>query len=409
MRSFLFCISFLTTVYCFAQTREPIVVGHTDHIYSSVLQENRKVWVYAPAYDSTNIFAAQRYPVIYLLDGDTHFLAIKAMIQQLSERTGAITFPEMIIVGILNTDRNRDLTPTQATTAPGMSSEVLKRTGGGRQFLSFVEKELMPHIDSLYPTAPYRVLMGHSLGGLTVLSALLHQPALFNAYIASDPSLSWDDSKLLKQAKTILQTESFSGKMLYLGIANTMEKGMDTSSVKKDTTVMTRHIRSILKMTKYLDAGVMNGLREKWSYYPDYNHATLPLVSAYDGLRFIFSGYDFELAMPQFFDAGYTKDSLIDIHYKELSRQMGYKVSAPEIFINNLAYNLQNAKQFKRAYYFFRMNIENYPGSFNVYDSMGDYYAATGDNQKASEYYLKALALRDFAETREKLEKLKRR
>lgn len=407
MRSFLFFMLFLTTIPGIAQTREPIATGNTDNVYSSILKENRKLLVYAPPYDSTNIFAPQRYPVIYLLDGDTHFLAVKAMIQQLSERTGGMTFPEMIIVGILNTDRNRDLTPTQATAAPGMSGEALKRTGGGEQFLSFIQKELIPHIDSLYPTAPYRVLMGHSFGGLTAIYTLLHHPGLFNAYIASDPSLSWDDSKLLKQAKTILQRQSFSGSTLYMAIANTMDKGMDTLRVKKDTTLMSRHIRSILQMAEYLNTDGKNGLREKWSYYPDYNHATLPLVSAYDGLRFIFNAYDFELSIPQFFDSTYTKDSLIDIHYKELSRQMGYRVSPPEIFINNLAYNLQNTKQFKRAYHFFRMNIENYPNSFNVYDSMGDYYAATGDQQKARNYYLKALAIRDFADTRKKLEQLK--
>ncbi len=64
-------------------------------------------------------------------------------------------------------------------------------------------------------------------------------------------------------------------------------------------------------------------------------------------------------------------------------------------------------KQFDRAFNFFEMNIENYPESFNVYDSMGDFYDVKGNKQKAIEYYSKALTIRDFPGTREKIEKLK--
>jgi tetratricopeptide (TPR) repeat protein len=62
---------------------------------------------------------------------------------------------------------------------------------------------------------------------------------------------------------------------------------------------------------------------------------------------------------------------------------------------------------FDKAYNFFKKNIQNYPESFNVYDSMGDFYNAKQDKEKAIEYYTKALTLRDFPDTRQKLEKLK--
>src|SRR6201999_1400890 len=98
-------------------------------------------------------------------------------------------------------------------------------TGGGENFTAFIEKELMPHIDSLYPTAPYRILIGHSLGGLMVINTMVNHPNLFSAYIAIDPSMWWDDRKLLQQTATVLTREKFTGKTLFLAIANTMPAG----------------------------------------------------------------------------------------------------------------------------------------------------------------------------------------
>lgn len=87
----------------------------------------------------------------------------------------------MIVVGIPNTDRIRDLTPTHVNAAlPYTDSLMLKTTGGGERFVLFIEKELMPHIDSLYPAQPYKILTGHSFGGLTVINVAINHTKLFN-------------------------------------------------------------------------------------------------------------------------------------------------------------------------------------------------------------------------------------
>ena len=88
---------------------------------------------------------------------------------------------------------------------------------------------------------------------------------------------------------------------------------------------------------------------------------------------------------------------------------MGYKISPPEQMVNGLGYQLMGSKQFGRAMYFFKMNTGNYPESFNAYDSMGDLYDAMGDKKQAMAAYSKALSLRDFPDTRNKLEQLKKR
>jgi len=95
------------------------------------------------------------------------------------------------------------------------------------------------------------------------------------------------------------------------------------------------------------------------------------------------------------------------MHYKKISRRMGYSVFPPEQFVNGIAYQLMSMNQFERAKYFFEMNIENYPESFNAYDSMGDFFEKKGDKQKAMQSYSKSLSLRETTDTRQKLEKLK--
>lgn len=276
-------------------------------------------------------FKGQHYPVLYLLDGDAHFPSVAGMIQQLTEVNGNTICPEMIIVGIPNTNRTRDLTPTATPTGFTGDSIPPGDSGGGEIFTEFIEKELIPHIDSLYPTAPYRLLIGHSLGGLMVMNTLIHHPQLFNAYIAIDPSMWWDKQHLLKQAIPALSADRFTGRTLFLAVANTMQEGMDTAMVRKDTSATSIHIRSILILADALKKGTGNGLRWKYKYYNEDSHGSVPLISEYDGLRFIFSYYSFKNAN-KLFDNTVTPAAAVDsvtAHYRLVSEAMGYTVLPP--------------------------------------------------------------------------------
>jgi predicted alpha/beta superfamily hydrolase len=62
----------------------------------------------------------------------------------------------------------------------------------------------MPYIETNYPVAPNRTLIGYSFGGLFVMNTLINHTDMFNAYVAVDPSLWWDDQKLMKQGATAL-------------------------------------------------------------------------------------------------------------------------------------------------------------------------------------------------------------
>ncbi len=384
--------------------KENIVIGKTDSVQSNILGENRKIWIHVPDVAPNS---KERFPVVYVLDGDGHFSSVVGMIQQLNSVNGNTMCPKMIVVGITNTDRTRDLTPTHIDVDPMMNDSVFPRTsGGGEKFISFIEKELMPFIESKYPTAPHKMLIGHSLGGLTVMQIFVHHNTLFNSYICIDPSMWWDNEKLLKETKAFLKNTKLEGKSLYLGIANTMEEGMDIKKVVHDTSKETGHIRAILELQTALDNNKQNGLKYRGKYYADDTHGSAPLITTYDALRYFFDFYPMKMSFKDFMDSTAMVADKYRNHFVSLSQKMGYQIKPDEWEINYFGYEALNAKHYKKAEGLFKLNVDNNPESYNVYDSYGDYFIAIGDKVKAIEQFKKALSVKENAETRKKLESL---
>ena len=390
-----------------AQADNKIIIGKIDSVYSTILKEPRKVWVYVPNMTSMMQNPGMRYPVVYLLDGDAHFPSVVGLIQQLSQVNGNTIFPEMIVVGIPNTDRTRDLTPTRIQSDPPMmDSNSSKNTGGAENFTLFLQKELMPHIDSLYPTQPFRILIGHSFGGLTVMNILTNHTKLFNAYIAIDPSMWYDKERFLNTTQKKLSAQKFDGTSLYVGIANTMAEGMTIEKMAKDTSMETRHIRSIFAMDKFIKSKPQSGLRYASKYYGDDDHGSVPLISEYDGLRFIFSWYRLKLAPADFMSPGAGMVLKMKKHYQTVSKEMGYKVTPPEMSINGMGYFALSQKHYEKAAALFEMNIENYPQSGNTYDSYADLLIEKKDTAGAIANYKKAFAITKSEDSKQKLDKL---
>lgn len=403
----LIILSVIISLDSYAQADNKIIIGKVDSVYSAILKEQRKVWVYVPNMSSGMQNSSQRFPVLYLLDGDAHFNSVVGMIQQLSQVNGNTIFPEMIVVAIPNTDRTRDLTPTHIESdLPMMDSNFSKVTGGGENFAAFLQKELIPHIDSAYLTQPFRILVGHSFGGLTVMNILTNHTKLFNAYIAIDPSMWYDKERFLKTTQQKLAGQKYNGTSLYVGIANTLSEGMTLDKLKKDTTTDTRHIRSIFAMDKFIKSNTQNRLKYASKYYGDDDHGSVPLISEYDGLRFIFNWYRIKLSQSDFTGPGTELVQKMKKHYQNVSKEMGYKVSPPEMNINGLGYYALSQKHYDKAAALFAMNIENYPESGNVYDSYADALVAKKDTAAAITNYKKAYAITKGEDTKRKLDEL---
>jgi pimeloyl-ACP methyl ester carboxylesterase len=138
------------------------------------------------------------------------------------------------------------------------------------------------------------MLIGHSLGGLMVINTLIKHPQLFNKYLAIDPSLWWDDLKLLKESEHALQQQTFEGKSLYVSIANTVP--MDTLAAQRDTSESTAHFRAIMNFVGMLRKNSPRGLDWRAQFYPEDNHGSVALVSELDALRFLYRKIPIRLA-----------------------------------------------------------------------------------------------------------------
>lgn len=398
MKSLYFSILFLLFSFCIhAQENSPFNTGFEETLPSKIMGQERKVWIHIPNSNGGNkIKDKGHYPVIYLLDGSENFNTVVSIIEHMSE-SGLC--PPMIVVGILHANRVSDLTIGTDKELPGV-------VGNGEKFMSFVGKELIPYIDKTYPTTTYKTFIGHSLGGLTVINTLLHQPDLFNSYVSLDGSLWWDNQKIVKEGKNILPVQNYKEKTLFIAMASRLERGVDTLSVQKDTSGATALIRSNLEFIKDLSKNKKDQLRFKYKYYEDDNHPSVRLIGEYDALRFIFDFYKLKIYESEINNPDFKLDSLLVSHYKNVSEKMGYTIKPDESQINNLGYKMIGTKQFKKAETLFKLNIANNPNSGNCYDSIGDLYLETGDKTSAVESFKKALTLKEIPETKEKLQKL---
>lgn len=394
---FCFFTILLFSFYVEAQENNSFTIGFEISSPSKILGELRTVWIHIPNSNGGNKNTDKgRYPVIYLLDGDANFNTVVSMTEFMSS---AGLCPPIIVVGILHPDRMTDLTFGTDEETPGI-------VGRGEKFMLYLEKELMPYIESNYPTASYKIFIGHSVGGLTVVNTLIHHPYLFNAYVSLDGSLWWNNQQIVTEAKNILANKNYKGKALFMALANRMEKGMDTLAVQKDTTVGTELIRSNLEFIKDILKNKTNELRFQYKFYENDDHSSVRLIGEYDALRFIFDYYKLKIYNSQLDDPNFKLDSLLVTHYNSVVEQIGYLIKPDESLVNNLGYYMLRQKQFIRAEALFKLNISNYPETANCYDGLGDLYLAKGDKLKAIESFKKTLSLKVIPETKQKLETL---
>jgi predicted alpha/beta superfamily hydrolase len=274
-----------------------------DSIQSKILNQNRKVSIFLPeGYDTVNT----RFPVIYVLDGEGR--------DQHTVPTARFLFmnhkmPQAIIVGVMNIDRNHDFLPDSSKAAP---------TGGGADnFIQFFDKELFPYINKNFKTEEYKVLIGHSYGGLFAMHVLLTQPDLFDSYIAIDPSIWYNNVKLVMSAEMeFAKTKNWDRSIFITGREGGGLKDM-----------------GIVPMDSLLKTSAPKDLNWKITAYSDEDHGSVTFKSVYDGLRFIF---DTGGALKVFPDAGIIPDGRsYDIYVSNINSGIRYTTDGTEPIFNS--------------------------------------------------------------------------
>lgn len=191
------------------ETAAPLVIGETFTVPSKILGETRRINVYLPpAYTEAK---DAKLPVLYMPDGGIaeDFLHVAGLVQV---SVGNGTMRPFILVGIENTERRRDMT---GPTENAEDKKIAPRVGGSAAFRRFLREELMPRVKERYRTTAETAIVGESLAGLFVVETFLLEPDLFDTYIAFDPSLWWNDEKLVKGAAERLRARPELKKELY--------------------------------------------------------------------------------------------------------------------------------------------------------------------------------------------------
>ena len=390
--------------------------GVPDTVHSEVLNEDRLIYVDFPLTYTPG--SAQKYPVAFLLDGDVLLPAAGTVQDYYS---GGYT-PDMIIIGISNAvDRTRDLTPQKVVKAQATGSADKREVamtpnavadGGAAAFLEFIEKELVPHVEANYPVTQFRTLIGHSYGGLFTLFALAERPALFNYYLAIDPSMDWSGGHYHEVLPEKLSATALEGRSVFITMSGQLhfqDTTITLANVREDDSWPTEFPRAILQTVDQLEALAPTGLHVGFQFFERDLHGTVPLPSLMEGLIALFDWYQMEgthkINDPATSVA--TLSKIINHRAAKLERNFGYAVPPyPEELLNMSGYMQMDMGDLEKSEMYFTAALEHFPNSANAYDSMADFYEATQAYPEAAECMKKAILLDPLPRYKERLDEL---
>ncbi|MGK4567455.1 alpha/beta hydrolase [Flavobacterium sp. 3HN19-14] len=256
-----------------AQTSgKPITIGITEQFRSAILGETRTINVYLP--EDYNVSDTVKYPVVYIPDGgiEEDFMHITGIVR-FNTQPWVNRFPKSIVVGIENTNRKRDFTfevpNLDFLDKVGFRKEDMPSYGGSANYISFLEKELLPYIKEKYKAGGNRTIIGESLAGLLGAEILLRRPELFDTYIIISPSLWWGDEKLLKDA----------GKLLTANLKNPVKVCISAPKKTEDRN-MYREAKAFYRLLKQNPEII-----SFFDYLPDELHSTVMHQAVYDAFK----------------------------------------------------------------------------------------------------------------------------
>lgn len=335
--------------------------GDKVQIQSTILKQSRSVIIHKP---SSYEEGTERYPVLYLLDGQDFLKFTTDITNYLAENDRA---PEMIIVAIDSgdfTQRTHDLTPPT-------QSEIDKRfhpsAGGADSFRGFISDELMPYIQQHYRARPYKILVGHSLGGLFGVDTLIKKPELFHAYLLLDPTLSWNNEG--EVTPTFLEKTQHLQTDMFLAAAN--RYGSPAPDIQ-------HFVAMLQKRTPDAE------FRWHYAWMKEESHGSIPLIGIYSGLLSIFDQWQMVNPLEV-----YEQGGMDAVHkfYRDGNKRYGFDRVPSPFTISLVVAGLIKAGRLDDAATVLLHDPNNYPPPWNQLDALARNYAERGDREKAIRYY----------------------
>jgi predicted alpha/beta superfamily hydrolase len=339
------------------QDGDPVSIGTYRVIHSKILDEDRTILIHLPRVYTE---AMVSYPVVYMMYGNhvtTYYAVATSAVDTLgsSGRT-----PDFILVGLMNTDRYRDLLP-----------EANGRPTGIADFTRFLNEELFPYVEKNYRTKPYRILVGPQAAANFGLYTLMKEPDMFHAFLIDNP-FRWQGGReaMMDMAASFFRDRKEFRRFLQISYR-------DQDELEKEGLPFLRKFAGIAEQSGSA------GFRIKLDYLTDDDF--IPPLRIKEGLKELFADYPFPPDI--------QVESLEDVlaYYRKLSVGYGFDVDVPDHVLamqsNGLRERGKTEAMLEMLHFMLKMN----PNSGNALWQLGNHYEGTGELEKAVSCYEKMI------------------
>lgn len=336
---------------------DPVTLGTYRVLHSEILGEDRVLQIQLPrGYDEALI----EYPVIYLFYSDLVELYYSLAIHELTVLT-TDQMPPVILVGVANTQRYRDLLPWPSRDGRG---------GQAERFLRVVNEEIIPFVEREYRTKGYRIMVGPQAAAEFGAYALMESPETFDAVIVENPcGIDGPERSLCRDLAGFARSPDAAGK--YVSV-----------------TALGSPDRPALEFLRELESAFEAGVADGFRWRIDIQEPTglfLAPVGIRDGLRDLFRAY------PLPADARITGLADLQAHYDRLTELYAFTVDPPDLVLTMKGADLSRAGEHEAALEIFLDLHRLYPASMNGVWQLAHVYRELGDTATAIGYYEECL------------------
>ena len=354
---------------------DPISLGTHRVVHSEILGEDRVLQVHLPTgYDSSDA----AYPVVYLFYSDWvpgYFSQTVNDLYHLSMDR----IPQLILVGVPNTQRYRDLLPWPRETTPG--------SGQAQRFLQALREEIIPFVEKEYRTKPYRIFIGPQAAAVFGAFTLLEAPGTFQAFILNDPCrMESPERSLCQRVANFAATPA--GEGTYFAVSH--DVGDDRWPLE-----------GLENLRSGLEASALDGFRWRIDLVPNWPFFLSP-VEIRPPLLDLFAEYPFPSAS--------EVSGLAEVrnHYDSLSDSFGFTMDPPSLVLVEASVGLTNKGEHQAALEILNHLVELYPSSLDGPWQLANLHRVMGDTATAVGYYEECLRRDpDMTPARQWLERLR--
>jgi predicted alpha/beta superfamily hydrolase len=338
----------------------PVTIGTYRVIDSRVLGETRRLLIHLPrGYDGSTI----TYPVVYHTYGDylsQYYADAFATLEQLGNSS---RIPQMILVGIDNIDRYRDLRPYTNDGAPS----------GIDNYVRFLTDEVLPFVERHYRANGYRILVGPQAGAVFGLYALQEHPSLFDAFILNNPLVSPPNTALLlERAETFYASQPSLRKSVYITFG-----GSDDSPGE---------IADVYRLAELAAPASDRGLELHLDHLAD-NDDFIPPLDLDKALKALFRDYHVGE------DRRFADLAGIRAFYAGLSNRYGFDVPSAELVMTRTADALQARGEVDKAVEILEYVTALYPDMVDAWWRLAGIAAERGDIDTSIGLYERCLEI----------------